>query len=578
MGNVTVPAKTTQIVEPGQVLTKDGVTVTIPDRTMTVAQAASTVQTPDPPASTAGSDILIAVLNEDAYQGDAQVDIFADGVLLGTVTITASHAKSEQQFAAFVGSFSKTKAVTVVFKQDAYDNAPDKDRNAYVLNIWVNGKFWTLDKQALLSNGETATANPNGAGTVSSLPSVPVVSGGSTGVSTPVIFAKLSGTPTLVNPDAIPAGAVDVTRLGVKNDGTVDVSAALNGSSDPILYFPNGLYLVDAGITFKPNVTYIGKGSAVLQQRTGGKSIGQIGGNNVGLKGLTFSRGAVQAWSRVTGLQILYNQFLDHIYQVPWADGCQLFFQNGASGLIRGNTFSNRMPPQNVILDFRQGGCDPDYGAGSPPCGICIYGAENLEVSYNSFKRVYQPMKTLFLPGESTSSYRLKPGVKFLYNYAEAPHRIFLEMQDMNSDLIVQGNVAKNWFLPYWESYFLSLASPQSLRTQCLDNFGYHGDAPLNIQYGGIGIEFGAQNGVCNNNTIYGPAWQIMMFGYGGKNNHVEGNRIACNNTDPKFQYSGINDEHAGWPTYSTIVNNDLRPGGGVFPADWKKYDLSLAA
>jgi hypothetical protein len=157
MGNVTVPAKTTQIVEPGQVLTKDGVTVTIPDRTMTVAQAASTVQTPDPPASTAGSDILIAVLNEDAYQGDAQVDIFADGVLLGTVMITASHAKSEQQFAAFVGSFSKTKAVTVVFKQDAYDNAPDKDRNAYVLNIWVNGKFWTLDKQALLSNGETAT-------------------------------------------------------------------------------------------------------------------------------------------------------------------------------------------------------------------------------------------------------------------------------------------------------------------------------------------------------------------------------------------------------------------------------------
>jgi aryl-phospho-beta-D-glucosidase BglC (GH1 family) len=80
-------------------------------------------------------------VSEDAYQGDAQFVVSIDGQQIGGVyTATASHAAGEWQDIAITGDFSAHPGqIQISFINDAWDGAPDADRNLYVQSATLNG-------------------------------------------------------------------------------------------------------------------------------------------------------------------------------------------------------------------------------------------------------------------------------------------------------------------------------------------------------------------------------------------------------------------------------------------------------
>jgi hypothetical protein len=83
-----------------------------------------------------GPDNIVVDMSEDAYAGDAQFTLSVDGQQIGGVqTVTASHAKGEQQAFIVNGTFEPGAHVLAVnFLNDAYGGTPDTDRN-----LWVDG-------------------------------------------------------------------------------------------------------------------------------------------------------------------------------------------------------------------------------------------------------------------------------------------------------------------------------------------------------------------------------------------------------------------------------------------------------
>lgn len=565
MAIITIKGRTINIPYPAQTITGNGCTITFPQDSMTVQLADESVTVADASPVTVSNptDTLVLALEQSAYQGNAKFQVKVDGVIAAdNVEVTQQNL----QTFAFVGQYSQAQAVTITFLNDQYGGTADTDRNLYVKAVAVNNKPFYLDKTDLLSTGETATATPSNPNPAS--PSAPNTEGTQNSVT-----EIKAGNVFKESPNGRPVGSVDVTTLGFKGDGAFDNSAAFEAIKLNSLYFPAGTYMVSKPVSLKANTEYLGAKGATIKAKQVGQQIATIAGDNVHLENLIFSGGAVCAWGRISGLQVLYCTFQDFIADAQWEIGSYLFFQNGASGKIQFNNFYDRMPPASVELDFHFKGSDPDHGAGSPPCGIVGYGLSDMEISYNNFVNVFQPIKLRYLPGESDTKYTVQSGVKINYNYAEQVHRIFIEQQSVNSGLAVVGNVAKHWNLPYWESYGLSLASPQSVGTVCQDNFLYHGDIPYNATPSGLGIEFGSQQGICKNNTVYGP-WMIQVFG-GSKGCKVNGNRIASNNTVKDFQFAGLGDEHG--KTDTDYSGNDARPGGGTFPKEWAMYDLSIS-
>ena len=88
-----------------------------------------------------GSDSLVLMISEDAYQGDAQFTVSVDGTQQGGIfTATASHAAGSDQNFTFNGDWAPgAHAVTVNFLNDRWGGTSATDRNLYVDAITYNG-------------------------------------------------------------------------------------------------------------------------------------------------------------------------------------------------------------------------------------------------------------------------------------------------------------------------------------------------------------------------------------------------------------------------------------------------------
>jgi hypothetical protein len=317
-----------------------------------------------------------------------------------------------------------------------------------------------------------------------------------------------------------------------------------------------------------------------LKGNSGAYPLCYINGNNVTIKGITFDGGSVIAWDVKSGLTIKYNTFKNHTIDSVdnLAQNNLLHFGLLQSSTISDNQFLNDMPPGDLDpANYHEdgSGSDPDYGGGSPKTAIWFEtGASNTSIDHNTFDYDEQGIK--FASGSTTPYANLYIG----YNLATRMHRMFFETQQYHSNMVIEYNVAKNWYLHYWESYPLSVATPPSTGTIVRGNY-LQSTQVCNDWRCGLGIEFGSQNGQVYNNTIMGPyqTGSIQIFG-GSNNNSVHDNRACTYNTDPDYATVSMGaDEDNGPVTGTVTANNDARTGVNSCAAvasSWAQYDISL--
>ncbi len=108
----------------------------------------------DTSGQASGGPILLH-LSEDAYQGDAMVQVAVDGKALGgPQAVTASHADGQVQFMALDAELAAGKHdIAVTFLNDLWHGTRSTDRNLYVDAIEYGGKVMPGTTATLLSAG-----------------------------------------------------------------------------------------------------------------------------------------------------------------------------------------------------------------------------------------------------------------------------------------------------------------------------------------------------------------------------------------------------------------------------------------
>ncbi|HET6610001.1 MAG TPA: SdrD B-like domain-containing protein [Rhodopila sp.] len=108
-------------------------------------------------SAAAPADTLTLFLSEDAYQGNAQFELFIDGKQVTTAqSVTALHGSGQSQAFTFSGNFGAgNHTVGVAFLNDCYNGTASTDRNLYVNSISLNGATVSGSTASLLSSGTT---------------------------------------------------------------------------------------------------------------------------------------------------------------------------------------------------------------------------------------------------------------------------------------------------------------------------------------------------------------------------------------------------------------------------------------
>lgn len=171
------------------------------------------------PATTigVGPDTIALAVSEDAYLGDAQFTVSVDGAQVGGVqTVVAQHAAGQTQVFDILGTFNRSKVVTVNFLNDAYGGSPSLDRNLYVDSLTDDGAFAGINAPYIahtydgLTYGSTAIgAEEYAAG--------------------PLTFAL--NTPVLLGPTVVGSGAdsfiLNMSEDAYTTDGATDALFAI---------------------------------------------------------------------------------------------------------------------------------------------------------------------------------------------------------------------------------------------------------------------------------------------------------------------------------------------------------------
>jgi beta-glucanase (GH16 family) len=94
------------------------------------------------PAAASPADTLVLHLAEDAYQGDAQFQVFIDGKAVSTAEIvTALHATGKLQDFTFTGNFGTgPHDIGIAFLNDAWGGTAATDRNLHVESVDYNAQ------------------------------------------------------------------------------------------------------------------------------------------------------------------------------------------------------------------------------------------------------------------------------------------------------------------------------------------------------------------------------------------------------------------------------------------------------
>lgn len=188
-----------------------------------------------PPAS---ADTLTLGLSEDAWQGDAQFNVFVDGHQVNTApqSVTASHAAGQSQVFTYTGTFGAgAHQVGISFINDAWGGTPSTDRNLYVDRVSMDG-----------------TSSPMDAG------SVPIYSDGTAifGAVSTAAPAAASGADTLtlnVSEDAWQGDAAFTIQVDGKTIGGTQMAFASHAAGQSQAYSITGNFGAGShtvGVTF----------------------------------------------------------------------------------------------------------------------------------------------------------------------------------------------------------------------------------------------------------------------------------------------------------------------------------------
>jgi hypothetical protein len=107
--------------------------------------------------TTAPADTLTLFLSEDAYQGDAQFELFIDGKQVTTAqSVTTLYSSGQSEAFTFSGNFGTgNHTVGIEFLNDASGRSSGSDRNLYVNSISLNGATVSGSTTSMLSDGTT---------------------------------------------------------------------------------------------------------------------------------------------------------------------------------------------------------------------------------------------------------------------------------------------------------------------------------------------------------------------------------------------------------------------------------------
>ena len=145
-----------------------------------VEAAAPVIAAVTAPTIGTGADTIAIQVSEDAWQGDAQFQVYVDGQAIGGIqTATASHAAHGEQTLDVAANLSAgAHKIGVQFTNDAYGGTSATDRNLYVDSVSVDGAD-QKQSASLFSNGTSVLQVVEAAAPVIPTPSNPptVVSG-----------------------------------------------------------------------------------------------------------------------------------------------------------------------------------------------------------------------------------------------------------------------------------------------------------------------------------------------------------------------------------------------------------------
>jgi len=110
--------------------------------------------TPVPDPATSNDGKLTLHVSGDQYLGNPQIQVFADGKLVGSYDVTASHKAGAWQDIVINGVGDPSK-VDIKFGNDAYGGSTSTDRNVYIGSLDVNGDK-ILGKTVSSSTGATS--------------------------------------------------------------------------------------------------------------------------------------------------------------------------------------------------------------------------------------------------------------------------------------------------------------------------------------------------------------------------------------------------------------------------------------
>ncbi len=116
---------------------------------------------PTPPLVTtigSGTETLVLMLSQDAYNGDAQYTVSVDGVQVGgALSAHASHATGQHETLNVLGNWAPgPHSVSISFLNDAYGGTVAADRNLYLEGASFHGTPVAGSSAALMSAGSAA--------------------------------------------------------------------------------------------------------------------------------------------------------------------------------------------------------------------------------------------------------------------------------------------------------------------------------------------------------------------------------------------------------------------------------------
>uniref|UniRef100_UPI001C3FB766 Ig-like domain-containing protein n=3 Tax=Neokomagataea TaxID=1223423 RepID=UPI001C3FB766 len=109
-------------------------------------------------------DHLTLNMSEDAWEGNAQFQLYVNGSAVGPVqTVTADHHNGEKQAFEYWGNFPPNTKFELVYLNDAWDPKSDGDRNLYLYSAQLNNENISDEKSYLLGGGHPIGFSPEGA-------------------------------------------------------------------------------------------------------------------------------------------------------------------------------------------------------------------------------------------------------------------------------------------------------------------------------------------------------------------------------------------------------------------------------